>query len=187
MQANLHYIHHILSQEDDNWKSKWKSYMQTISYQFPPGEIDRFYIATLILHGNIRIWYLLHEICLFSMKIKFSGGPFYLHEFTLIAAWIISYPLFSDADTRIYPHTASQYHARPKAKSRTLLVSVDKFPFPRKETRGSEFFPCSNDVCHIRERFRNFDIPVFSFIWPKSLRSPLFYLTQKRESASSME
>ena len=29
---------------------------------------------------------------------------------------IISYPLFADADTGIYPHAASQYHARPKAK-----------------------------------------------------------------------
>ena len=28
---------------------------------------------------------------------------------------IISHPLFADADTGIYPHAASQYHARPKA------------------------------------------------------------------------
>ena len=29
---------------------------------------------------------------------------------------IISYHLFADADTGIYPHAASQYHLRPKAK-----------------------------------------------------------------------
>ena len=29
---------------------------------------------------------------------------------------IVSHPLFADADTGIYPHAASQYHVRPKAK-----------------------------------------------------------------------
>ena len=40
---------------------------------------------------------------------------------------IISYPLFADADTGIYPHAASQYHARPKAKRGIAMLSVDKF------------------------------------------------------------
>ena len=40
----------------------------------------------------------------------------------------ISYPLFADADTGIYPHAASQYHARPKAKRGIVMLSVDKFP-----------------------------------------------------------
>ena len=55
---------------------------------------------------------------------------------------IISYPLFADADTGIYPHAASQYHARPKAKRGIAMLSVDKFPYPRKQTRGNEFIPC---------------------------------------------
>ena len=42
----------------------------------------------------------------------------------------ISYPLF--ADTRIYPHAASQYHARLKAKRGIVMLSVDKFPYLRK-------------------------------------------------------
>ena len=45
---------------------------------------------------------------------------------------IISYPVFIDADTGIYPQAASQYHARPKAKRGIAMLSVDKFPYPRK-------------------------------------------------------
>ena len=41
----------------------------------------------------------------------------------------ISYPLFADVDTGIYPHAASQRHARPKAKSGSAMLSVDKFPY----------------------------------------------------------
>ena len=52
---------------------------------------------------------------------------------------IISYPLFADADTGIYPHAASQYHTRPKAKRGIAMLSVDKFLYPQKETRGNEF------------------------------------------------
>ena len=56
----------------------------------------------------------------------------------------ISYPLFADADTGIYPHAAPRYHARPKAKRGIAVLSVDKFPYPRKQTGGNEFIPCSN-------------------------------------------
>ena len=72
---------------------------------------------------------------------------------------IISYPLFADAETGIYPHTASQYHAQPKAKRGIAMLSVNKFPYPRKPTRGNEFIPCSNNICHIVKRFRSFKIP----------------------------
>ena len=89
----------------------------------------------------------------------------YIH----ITKWdIISYPLFADADTGIYPHTASQYHARPKAKRGIAMLSVDKFPYPRKQTRGNEFIPCSNNICDILKRFRSFKIPAITLIWPKS-------------------
>ena len=81
---------------------------------------------------------------------------------------IISYPLFADADTGIYPHAASQYHARPKAKRGIAMLSVDKFPYPRKLTRGNEFIPCSNNICDILKRFRSFKIPAITLIWPKS-------------------
>ena len=81
---------------------------------------------------------------------------------------VISYPLFADADTGIYPHAASQYHARPKAKRGIAMLSVDKFPYPRKQTRGNEFIPCSNNICDILKRFRSFKIPAITLIWPKS-------------------
>ena len=69
----------------------------------------------------------------------------------------ISYPLFADADTGIYPHAASQYHARPKeAKRGIAMLSVDKFPYPRKQTRGNEFIPYSNNIRDILKRFRSF-------------------------------
>ena len=82
---------------------------------------------------------------------------------------IISYPLFADADTGIYPHAALQYHVRPKAKGGIAMLSVDKFPYPRKQTRGNEFIPCSNNICDILKRFRSFKIPAITLIWPKSL------------------
>ena len=90
------------------------------------------------------------------------------HHVLSSAAYIISYPLFADADTGIYPHLASQYHARPKAKRGIAMLSVDKFPYPRKQTRGNEFIPCSNNICDILKRFRSFKIPVITLIWPKS-------------------
>ena len=60
---------------------------------------------------------------------------------------------------------ASQYHTRPKAKRGIAMLSVDKFPYLRKQTRGNEFIPCSNNICDILKRFRSFKIPA---IWPKS-------------------
>ena len=49
------------------------------------------------------------------------------------------YPLFTDAYVGIYPHATLQYHPRPKAKRHIPMLSVDKFPDPRKRTRGNEF------------------------------------------------
>ena len=48
------------------------------------------------------------------------------------------------------------------------MLSVDKFPYPRKQTRGNEFIPCSNNICDILKRFRSFKIPAITLIWPKS-------------------
>ena len=66
---------------------------------------------------------------------------------------IISYPLFADADTGIYPHAASQYHAWPSAARGIAMLSVDTFPYPRKQTKGNEIIPCSNDVSSHPKRF----------------------------------
>ena len=65
-------------------------------------------------------------------------------------------------------HRASQYHTRPNAKRGIAMLSVDKFPYPRKQTRCNEFIPCSNDVCQIMKRFRSFKISDTPFIWFKS-------------------
>ena len=48
------------------------------------------------------------------------------------------------------------------------MLSVDKFPYPRKQTRSNEFIPCSNNICDILKRFRSFKIPAITLIWPKS-------------------
>ena len=82
---------------------------------------------------------------------------------------IISYPLFGNADTEIYLHVASQYHAWPKAKCGIAMLSVDKFLYPWEQTRGNEFIPCSNDICNIVKRFHRFKIPAVQLNWPKSL------------------
>ena len=81
---------------------------------------------------------------------------------------IISYPLFTDADAGIYPHTPSQYHAQPKAKRGIAILSVDKFPYPWKQTKGNKFVQCLNDVCYILKRFCRFETPAIHFILPKS-------------------
>ena len=80
----------------------------------------------------------------------------------------ISYPLFADADTGIYLHAASQYHARPKAKRGIAMLSVDKFPYPRKQTRGNVFILCSNNICDILKRLHSFKITAITLIWPES-------------------
>ena len=67
-----------------------------------------------------------------------------------------------------YPHTASQYHTRPKFKRGIAMLSVEKFLYPRKQTKGSEFIPCSNDVFHILKYFHSLN-PAIPFILPKSL------------------
>ena len=102
---------------------------------------------------------------------RVSSQPMpYLETQFMVATWNnISYPLFADADTGIYPHAALQYHARPKAKRGIAMLSVDKFPYPWKQTRGNEFIPCSNNICDILKRFRSFKIPAITLIWPKSL------------------
>ena len=85
-----------------------------------------------------------------------------------ITLGIISYPLFADTDTGIYPHTASQYHARPKAKRGIAMLSVDKFPYLQKQTRGNKYIPCSNNICNMLKRLSSFIIPAITLIWPKS-------------------
>ena len=71
-------------------------------------------------------------------------------------------------DMEIYPHAASQYHTRPKAKRGIAMLSVDKFQYPRKQTRGNEFIPCSNNICYILKCCGSFKIPAIILIWPKS-------------------
>ena len=108
------------------------------------------------------------------------------------------YPLFADADTGIYPHAASQYHARPKAKRGIAMLSVDKFPYSRKQTRGNEFIPCSNNICDLLKR--RSESPLWRHQWRSFVfishaddvkREIRFHISrlltnQKRESAQSM-
>ena len=106
-----------------------------------------------------------------SLKININSAIFVRHTVHMRTdqpIYIISYPLFADADTGIYPHAALQYHSRPKAKRGIAMLSVDKFPYPRKQTRGNEFIPYSNNICDILKRFRSFKIPAITLIWPKS-------------------
>ena len=107
-------------------------------------------------HNSDATCYYINYIC--DMKTQFRRHTQWYN---------FSYSLFADADTGIYPHAALQYHARPKAKRGIAMLSVDKFPYPRKQTRGNEFIPCSNNVCDILS-FHSFKIPAFTLIWPKS-------------------
>ena len=82
------------------------------------------------------------------------------------------YPLFADADTGIYPHAASQYY--------DAMLSVGKFPYPRQQTRGSEFIPCSNNIYDILKRFRSLKIRAITLIWPKSPHKQCYLVVPQR-------
>ena len=123
-------------------------------------------LSTLLMleHGPEALLYILH-LCNWKRQMS----PFFI---TRLSNHIHTYILlitacFADTDTGIYPHAASQYNARPKAKRGIAMVSVDKFPYPRKQTRGSEFIPSSNTICDILKRFGSFKIPAFTLVWPK--------------------
>ena len=84
---------------------------------------------------------------------------------------IISYPLFASTDMGIYPHAASRYHMRPKAKRGITMLSVDKSESPlwRHQWRSFVFISHADDVKHeIR------------------LHISRLLTNQKRESAQSM-
>ena len=52
----------------------------------------------------------------------------------------------------------------PKAQHGIAMVSVDKFLYPRNQTRCNKFIPCSYDVCQIMKHFCSFksQIPLVS-------------------------
>ena len=80
----------------------------------------------------------------------------------------ISYPLLADVETGLYPYAPLQYHAQPKAMHGIAILRVDKFPYTRKQTRGSEFIPCPIDTCHILKRSGGFNVPAIPLMWPNS-------------------
>ena len=56
---------------------------------------------------------------------------------------------------RIREFIHTQLIAIPMVARSIAILSVDKFPYPRKQTRGKEFILCSNDLCHILKRFHS--------------------------------
>ena len=138
--VKLTYFKSLIEQE--TWKKKWRLNL------------------SLFFSSTKKHWYILIHLQHVLMYLPLGRWTSLGH--------IISYPLFADADTGIYPHAAWQYHARPKAKRGIAMLSVDKFPYPPKQTRGNKFIPCSNNICDILKRFRSFKIPAITLIWPKS-------------------
>ena len=63
--------------------------------------------------------------------------------------YIIDHPVFASWDTGIYPHAASQYRVRPKAKRGIAMLNVEKFQYSWKQIKSKECIPCLNGVCHI--------------------------------------
>ena len=80
----------------------------------------------------------------------------FIESITNICIDINSYPLFASMDTGIYPCAALQYHAWPKAKC--------DIPYPRKQRRGNELIPCSNDVAHILKHLHSYKTTAIPFI-----------------------
>ena len=94
---------------------------------------------TIFTHHNCASFCLCSgdDITIYFAACDVSQQLWCMHMQIKISLDIISYPLFADADTGICPHAASQYHARPKAKRCIAMLGVDKFPYPRKQTRGN--------------------------------------------------
>ena len=104
-------------------------------------------------------------ICIIYIYIYiYAYAYIYIHIYT----YILVTPCLLTRIREFYPHAALQYHARPRAKRGIAMLSVDKFPCLRKQTRGNEFIPCSNNICDILKRFRSLKIPAITLIWPKS-------------------
>ena len=68
----------------------------------------------------------------------------------------ISYPLFADMDMGIYSRTTLQYHVWLKAKNGIAMLSMEKFPYPQKQSRGNEFISWTNNHSHILKCFHSF-------------------------------
>ena len=154
--------------------SAMKSYLiyHKINICYYANCLDVLYFQLQMINHHITIASWIVQLGFSCLACELWWNSVICHKFTwcffVILLNIISYPLFADADTGIYPHAASQYHTRPKAKRGIVMLSVDKFPYPRKQTRGNEFIPCSNNTCYILKRFRSFKIPAITLIWPKS-------------------
>ena len=48
------------------------------------------------------------------------------------------------------------------------MLSMDKFPYPRKQQKSNEYIPYSDDASDILKSFHSFKIIDIPFIWPKS-------------------
>ena len=69
---------------------------------------------------------------------------------------IISHPLFIDVDMGIYPHIAISRVAESHAWY--AMLSVDKFQYPRKQTRVNKLIPWSKRCIFNAKRFHSFNI-----------------------------
>ena len=120
---------------DSAWQGSFKSALQS---PLVPRAVARLWITRQI-REKLQIIY---GIFRFSCNIKTDIDIWILLITPCLLTWI-----------REFIHT-QQYHVRPKAKRGMAMLSVDKFSYPRKQPRGSEFIQCSNNICHIPKRFQ---------------------------------
>ena len=89
----------------------------------------RYDLVTLCLYGDLDQIDVIAVILKLRKRFRMSQ--------ILFEHGINSLPLVCFEDTGIYPHWASQYHAWPSAARGIAMLRVDKFPYPRQQTRGN--------------------------------------------------
>ena len=68
----------------------------------------------------------------------------------------------------IYQHITLQYQVLLMAKHCIVMLNVDKFLYPWKQTGVGELIPCSDDVCQMLKHFCGLKKKAFFSIWSKS-------------------
>ena len=91
-----------------------------------PYRCDR---VTLCLYGDLG------QINMIAGIVKL-GKRFRMSQI-LFEHGINSLPIVCFRGNGICPHLASQYHAWPSAVRGIAMLRVDKFPYPRQQTRGN--------------------------------------------------
>ena len=81
----------------------------------------------------------------------------------IIQRYVISYLLFADVDTEIYPCAVPQYHMWPNAKCSIVVLSGDKFMYSMEPNKSNKYIYIYNML----KWFWSSKYQMIPLIWPK--------------------